>query len=277
MENLLDNRSRMKLFVRAEESLEGVARTGRRVLPTLARFCLISTFLDDGIRMWVQWSGQQEYMQSSWNCGVAAAFLFVLVNLIVQLVGVGMILMRVKVDLATYMLFFVVLEQTIAYRLIHYLPFLFRNLALMSGLFLILAESRTETKSLMAGLPRLEEDNKARNYLQLAGRAMLPFMFLTLIKLSLSTSLVIQNIVGGILMALVTVGYKTKTSAMVLVTWLNFLNLYMHPWWTVPADSHTRDLWKFDFFQTLSVIGGLLMVIHLGPGHLSLDESKKKR
>merc|ERR1711988_1950920 len=114
-------------------------------------------------------------------------------------------------------------------------------------------------------------ENKPKMYLQLAGRILLVFMFLTLLRFEMSAMQIIQNLVGSLLMVLVTIGYKTKLSALVLVTWLNILNFYFNAWWTIPAYKPMRD-----FLKTLSVIGGLLMVVSLGPGGVSMDEQKKK-
>ena len=88
-----------------------VLRHGKHILPHVARFCLISTFLEDGIRMWTQWGEQRDYINVTWGCGVVLATLFVLVNLVVQLGGCVMVLSRKYVSWACGLLLFVIALQ----------------------------------------------------------------------------------------------------------------------------------------------------------------------
>merc|ERR1712076_19890 len=264
-----------EILSKAEDIADKVTRHGKHVLPHLARLCLVSTFFEDGVRMWVQWSEQREYMDISWGCGWFLATLFVVLNLVGQLGGVAMVLVRIKVDIACGLLFFIVVLRTIAYSILWDMQFLFRNLALVGALLLVLAESRSEGKSLFPGVPNLGE-NKPKEMMQLIGRILLVFMFVTLLRFDTSPMQILQNVVGSILMILVTVGYKTKLSAFVLTLWLFVLNVYFNAFWTIDYRKPMRDFLKYDFFQTLSVIGGLLMLISLGPGGVSMDEHKKK-
>lgn len=160
-------------------------RRGKHILPTVARLCLIATFLEDGLRMWFQWNEQREYMDMSWGCGKFLATLFVLINLFGQIGGCIMVIARFRVTIACSILFFIVVLQTIAYSILWDLQFLLRNLALIGALLLVLAESRVEGKSLFAGVPSMGE-NKPKNVMQLAGRILLAFMFVTLIRFELS-------------------------------------------------------------------------------------------
>ena len=139
----------------------------------------------------------------------------------------------------------------------------------------MLAESKAEGKSLFAGLPSLGE-NTPKTYMQLSGRILLVLMFFTLLRLEFSILHMIQNLGGTALILLIAVGYKTKLASLILVAWLTILNFYFNAWWNIPDYKPMRDFLKYDFFQTMSVVGGLLLVVALGPGGYSMDEHKKK-
>lgn len=218
------------------------------MLPTLARLCLIATFLEDGLRMWFQWNEQREYMDMSWGCGKFLATMFVLRNLLGQLGGCVAVIGRWRVSIACGVLFFIVILQTFAYSILWDMQFLFRHLSLIGALLLVLAESKAEGRSLFAEVPSLD-NNKPKNLLQLAGRVLLAFMFITLIRFEWSFFQIIQDVLGGTLMVLVTIGYKTKLSALLLVLILTALKFYHNAWWAIPDYKPLRDFLKYDFFQ----------------------------
>lgn len=264
------------LMSQAEDVADQFLRVTKHYLPHVARLCLVSTFLEDGVRMWFQWGEQSEYIDATWNCGRFLANFFVLVNLLGQLGGCVMILSRNFVQYACFALFGVIGMQTIAYSILWDPKFLMRNLALSGGLLLLLAECRGEARSVFAGVPSLGHQSSPKHLLQLGGRVLLVLMFMTLLHFDFSLFTLLQNLVGSALIVLVAVGFKTKLAALTLVAWLLCINVTFNAFWTIPSYKPMHDFLKYDFFQTTSVIGGLLLVVALGPGGVSMDEKKKE-
>ncbi|XP_043914405.1 surfeit locus protein 4 [Protopterus annectens] len=258
-----------------DDSADQFLRVTKQFLPHVARLCLISTFLEDGIRMWFQWSDQRDYIDITWNCGYFLASCFVFLNLAGQLSGCVLILSRNFVQYTCIGMFGIITLQTVAYNFLWEVKVLMRNLALVGGLLLLFAESRSEGKSMFAGVPTMGESSP-KQYMQLGGRVLLVLMFMTLLHFEASIFTIIQNIVGTALIVLIAIGYKTKLAALTLVVWLFAVNVYFNSFWTIPAYKPLHDFLKYDFFQTMSVIGGLLMVVALGPGGVSMDEKKKE-
>ena len=95
----------------ADDVADRVLRHSKHYLPHLARLCLIATFLEDGLRMWFQWSEQKDYVNLTWHCGELAAHAFVLVNMLLQVGGCVMVLVRRYVTVAVGLLFGVIVIQ----------------------------------------------------------------------------------------------------------------------------------------------------------------------
>jgi len=265
---------RQELLNRFEDFVDTFLKYSKNYLPTIARLCLISTYIEDGIRMYFQWGEQRDYISYSWHCGSFFGTLFVIINLFCQLIPCGLILARKHANIACYILFGTIALQTVAYRILWDFRFLLRNLSLAGGLILLLVENKPEAKSLFAGLPNIGDD-KPKNYMQFIGRILIVIMFFTLLRFDWSVFHVMNNVLGTALILSVAIGYKTKPSAAFLIFFLAISNFLSNPFWTVASDQPLHDFLKYDFFQTLSVIGGLFFIVALGPGGVSLDEHKK--
>ena len=130
------------LVSKADDLADRFLRNSKHYLPHLARLCLVSTFLEDGLRMWFQWTEQKDYINLTWRCGevscLSAPFvsrrrplffvllrffslslyflqflghLFVIINMVLQVAGCCMVLIRKYVTVAVGMLFGIVILQ----------------------------------------------------------------------------------------------------------------------------------------------------------------------
>jgi uncharacterized membrane protein YphA (DoxX/SURF4 family) len=155
---------------------------------------------------------------------------------------------------------------------------------------MVLSDSLYRRKIAFAGLPQLSDPSSTnRTYFQLAGRVLLIFLFLGFIFKgdSWSVTRIAVSTFGLLACVMVAVGFKAKYSAMFLVALLSVFNVLINNFWSVHSAHPHRDFLKYvkfgvavancryDFFQTLSIIGGLLLLVNMGPGGLSVDEKKK--
>jgi uncharacterized membrane protein YphA (DoxX/SURF4 family) len=269
-------------------------RSRKRFLERAGPALLVVTFIEDGLRIVLRWSEQMHYMTQvmgmSWFLGV----LLLIFSAVVQL-GAASLVMRPehikpsRVKPGCYALLGFVALQPFMYGQARDVDFMCRSLTLAGGLLLLIwgENDKQRNTELMGtgGMSLVEENNPGADRLQMSGRVLLMFVFFF-------QALYAEN--GGLhqiftkpsffgvvtalsllsLSALVCVGFKTEWSALILTVTLGVSNIWMYPFWSV----HERlyDFYKYYFFQTLSVMGGLMLLALHGPGGLSLDQGAKK-
>lgn len=256
-----------------EEILDSYYTRFKPVIPTIAKFLLLSTFIDDGIRMLTHWDEQHRFFNRRFPSAICS--LILLINCSVQLGASALILTKKFRLQASCALFFIVIFQTIIYSPLWTANLLMRNLALCGSLLLLLADARAsnDRKNEFAGIPTFGVDN-VKDYMLFFGRVMLVIMFFSLIHSNMSTIRWLLTMINFGLIVCVVIGTETKLAAFLLVMILTLENMFMNAFWAVP--SWAQDYVRYDFFQTLSVIGGLLLVVYHGAGDLSIDQQKKE-
>ncbi|KAI9506025.1 ER-derived vesicles protein erv29 [Coemansia spiralis] len=259
-----------------EDVLEKVSRPMKPYIPWVARALLVSTFIEDAVRIMVQWQNQLYFLQAyrGFPWGISHFFLFA--NVVTMLACSGLAISRRSTELAVGGLFAVIVVQGFAYGLIFDFRFFLRNLSVVGGLLMLLAESLlAKRRNVFAGLPNMSDEDRSK-YVLLGGRILLVLLFVSFIfSGTFSITRLIVSVIGGLSCVMVAVGFKAKWSAIVLVTILSIFNLMVNNWWSIDFNPTHRDFVKYDFFQTLSIMGGFLLLVNVGPGGFSVDEKKK--
>lgn len=172
--------------------------------------------------------------------------------------------------------------------------FIFRDFGTLGGLLMIVAEvylhgssNKISGSTSILETSEHEQKRQKKSYLLLIGRILMLFMYLPKVFVPLleaenfsvitsCPSFIIESIVGVFLIICVFLGYKTKLASLSLIIWLAFWTSFGRtPPWLIQWDVLLRDTYSHLVLQTLSTIGGLLMLGQMGAGTLSVDERKK--
>ncbi|SCU98745.1 LAMI_0F16072g1_1 [Lachancea mirantina] len=241
----------------------------RPYTPAISRFFIVATFYEDAFRILSQWSDQVFYLWNYRHWPYYFVLLFLLVVSVSMAGGATMLVLRKRTVVATGALCACIVLQGLIYGL-YTGSFILRNVSVIGGLLIAFSDSIVKNKTTFGMLPELgSKDGKKKGYVLLAGRILLVLLFVTF-TFTKNWLTVILTIAGTLCIAL---GYKTKLASILLGLILTFYNMTVNNYWFY--NSNKRDLLKYEFYQNLSIIGGLLLVVSTGAGELSFDEKKK--
>ncbi|MCJ1226044.1 hypothetical protein MMC12_002693 [Toensbergia leucococca] len=258
-----------------EDWLDTLSEPVKPYLPAIGRFLIVVTFLEDALRIMTQWNDQLLYLKDYRHIPWGLTHLFLFLNVCIMIACSVLIIIR-KFSLGAVVgLITVVIAQAFGYGLIFDLNFFLRNISVMGGLLMVLSDSWARKKFAFAGLPQMEERDR-KMYFQLAGRVLLIFLFVGFVFAGdWGFGRVVVSLFGFVACVMVVVGFKAKWSAVMLVFILSIFNLLVNNFWTLHPHHPHKDFAKYDFFQILSIVGGLLLLVNMGPGQFSVDEKKK--
>ncbi|KAJ3026003.1 UNVERIFIED_CONTAM: hypothetical protein HDU68_006375 [Siphonaria sp. JEL0065] len=249
-------------------------------MPLIARFLIIATFYEDSLRLMNQWNDQIRFLKRYRGFPYTTAELFLVANILTMSTASTLLLFKKNTASAALTLITVIFSQSIGYGILLDTSFIFRMLCVCGGLTLLLAEKAIsdsrEFQNIQFGRMGLEKGSGT--YFQLGGRVLYVFLFLSFLfggDGELTTTRIAVVTCCFVACVAVALGFKAKWSAAALTGVVVLANIVLNGWWTLHHSHPRRDLERYDFFQNLSIIGGLLLLGHVGPGELSVDENKK--
>uniref|UniRef100_A0A7S0XID0 Surfeit locus protein 4 n=1 Tax=Erythrolobus madagascarensis TaxID=708628 RepID=A0A7S0XID0_9RHOD len=254
-------------------------------LPLITRVLIVATFVEDGIRCFYEFGGQVDFLKHQYGIPKAICGILIVITTIMSLLGAALILTQ-KPQLEKFgcyaLISFVLYQQAMYGR---HSPigsgnfgFLMRNLCLAGTLLMLLVQGRmSQGHTALPGIPDPGDKTTTVTYIQLAARALIVLLSLEF----LSTLGPIGTLTTIPVLLAVLAGYKSQISGSLLLLIYFLHNVINSAFWSVRTDSYRgefdREVKRYEFVQTISIMGGLLLLVASGPGALSLDEKFDRR
>ena len=252
--------------------MEAALSSIRPHLPALSRLFLVFTFIEDAIRVQSEFGDQIQYISGTRGYNYAFAWLILVINVITMWIGSILVIANKYTIYACAGLAFVVLNQIIVYGMLTDIIFISRSFAVLGGLLLLYVYANKKKYDQFS----LFDFNKTQAYLQLTSRLLIVCLFLSIVfggEMDIFRGIV--SIAGLFCCAGILLGYQSNASTVGLVVLMTLFNMFTNNWWSLHHQHPHRDFLKYDFFQTFSILGGLILLVYVGPGEVSLDERKK--
>lgn len=259
----------------------------KKYLSLLGRLLIVSTFFEDAVRVVLQWKNQVAFIHEYEQYSMAFAVGFLAVSTISMVLFSTLILCSQRFTRpASLGLIAIIVLQSIVYSVWTEFDFVMRHVSMIGGLLILLAEDYVRMAQAAQKITGIwsgihvhsgmgSPGRQPSTWLSLFGRVLLLCLFSSLILAGEMTALRLGLCaVCAIAGFLVLVGIKTKYSAAVLLAVLSLSNILVNNWWSLDHTGTMKDFLRFDFFQTLSVTGGLMLLMVTGPGYYSVDEKK---
>jgi hypothetical protein len=150
-----------------EKSINKIAEPVQPLIPTIARFLLVITWIEDSLRIMTQWQDQVHYIEIYGGYSNTFSSLILIFLIIMMIVGSIMAILKYKTPTAVGILLAVIVIQGWIYGLFVESQYVLRNLSIAGGLVLLLADyyNSTKNKNIFAGLPTISGVDKS-TYLQ---------------------------------------------------------------------------------------------------------------
>lgn len=291
----LNTLNKSPAMITVSKKIAALKRLSRPVAPILTRLLIISTFIEDGLRTLTELPSQQVFFKQALGIPASVAKLMIVPAVLISLVSAVVFMVpKLNKQGAKMLIGCVVYQQVIYGRhsaiTTGNLGFFIRNLCMVGTLALfIYVPTSTHTSAnpgmsssgdiggLLPGsismktLRKGAKDNAAllvRVLFAVAAFEMYDVVGWWWSILILPTSL-----------ALV-IGYQAELCSLLIMGFYGIGAVVANPFWTISVvdkeAEHLRELMRYEFVQTVSILGGLMLIIMSGPGAFSVDNKLRQ-
>lgn len=264
-------------------ALNRVKRATKPYAPFMTRALLVLAFVEDAIHTLVEYKSQLHFFERELWIPRYVALMLILTSTSATLVGSVMVFFnKLEKNGAKLLLFATVYQQLIYGR--HSpitsgnLGFLIRNLCLCGTLLLVMSAQRVrDGLPALPGLPEMRDKHAQRHNVALLTRILMALLSVEMFDvIGWGWSFIMCPIALAVV-----VGYKTDMMGALLMSFYVLATVSSKQFWRIDASAHVymafkRDVMRFEFLQTVSILSGLLVLITTGPGALSLDDSMRR-